>query len=62
MNLNVVELEKKIIDTINESNVNFATISLILDKLNKEVKRSLEEALIKEKEYIEQQKLNNDKE
>lgn len=54
MNLNIVELEQNIINTINNSGVNIATVCLILDKINREANQLLQKTIEEEKEKREQ--------
>lgn len=56
MNNDIVNLEQSLIDTINNANVPIAAICLILDKLAKEAKTTLNKVL---QEELEMQNANN---
>lgn len=55
MNLKTVELEQNLLNTINNSGVNIATVCLILEKIYKEANNLLQKTIIEEKQIREQE-------
>lgn len=51
-NTAIVNLEKQIIEAINNSRLHVGTISLILNKVNVMVKNTLDEEILREKNEI----------
>ena len=58
-NNTIVELEKNIIQAINNSGLHIGTIALVMDKINTMVKQSFDEQVKKEKEQAELESKNN---
>lgn len=57
INSRTMELEKTLIEAINSANVNIAAVYLILDKLTKEAKLTLNEVIKKETENLSSQNI-----